>query len=964
MRKRNLFVCVIVMIYIFSFQVLATGNNNTYIFSDTSFVIDKNGDLWGFGENLYGQVIKNDENYIDAPVQIFEDVMSIYNTSTKTYALKYDGTLWQWGQGFSEPLQIMNEISSLNGKYITYFNGTVSDINSLNEGLITFVNDMLLFNGEVFARNIKQYEICKNNIYILGNDNTVSIYNFTEEGAVFSSNVMNNIVEISCYDDTYFMLSNSDSLYFLETSELVYENVLKYSKHYALDNSGNLYSILNERIILEKIIDFSEIETGICYIIEDKNTLWYQAHFFDIDEFGNKFVAGIGNISTKISDDILTVFNNGYYLHIDNNLWNIGQEITSFIEADYATSYYSTIFSPTRIAVPALNMNTSVFENILNDDSNDNAKNLANAVIAEYGAEVLAVYELGNSIHYVIYDDNDGVKGGTVITITQNEETAYVFGEFSTDLASQKDLISIASDHIMTSSISIDILPTSDLETLCTYLMNLLESIDINNINDATKSEIANFIEGAISQQSAIAVLALDNSTRITNNQIQVALEVAQETKDRLEAIVVDSGIELNKAIEICILVVFGDVTLETPLQITLDNSLLNLLNGASAQLLLEDGSHGISFTSQNLDSILSTYYEVTVQLQKEDEGIYACYFLDKDGNVIDQLSASLGIILPANHELYTVIANLSDGDVNWGGQFNSANNSIIFRTPYSSKYIVFDNSVSINDIDDLHLNIIAFMVSKGFFNVDENGNFYPNDNLTRYDFTQTIVSMFFSLETDLDTTFVDVPANSDYYDYIASAQKSFIVEGFSADVFAGDLAITTEQVLTLVARTLVEQKNYLYDTSETDYLAMVSGSEKGSSWAIQQIELAIREGIVYPYETINPNSDIRREDAAIYLYRLFMLLEKVNETSFDLRAEYIQVINEDGNVVTSSTDSVFVVYIAIIGAVLGGITAYFVKKKSVSEANKEIENLEDNSNDNEENLEDKSNENIEDNLK
>lgn len=930
MKKNNLIIYIIALTLIFTlkFSAFATDINSTYVFSDTSFAIDKNGVLWGFGDNFYGQITAGGDAYISSPTEVLEDVIAVHATKTTSYALKTDGTLWQWGQGFLEPTQILSDISSLNSRYISHVDGTFSDLYTLNGSLISHKNNILLFNGEVFARDVKQYEINQTTIYALANNGDVNAYSFTEESISNSTFIMNNIAEISKFDDVYLMLSNSDTLYSIETQEVIFENVSKYSKNYALDNKGNLYSLLNEKIVLEKIADFNDIDVGVCFILEENNALWYQTHFFDVDDLGNPVLTGLGNISTKITDDIIAIFDNCYALKMDNNLWHLGNETTDFISSDYATSYFPTTFNLTRVALPALNIHTSTYDNILNDNSNEIAKNLAEVVALEYGVEVLVIYELGTSIHYVVYSDDDVILGGTVITIAQNNENAYIFGEFSSNLASQEELSYIVSDYLTTSNLSIDLLPSSDLDTLCTYLETLLSSIPANQINDSAKSEIVNFIEGAISQQSAIAVLAEDNATRLTQKQIEVALEAGQKTKDSLEAIVTDSGITLNKAIEICILVVFGDVSLSTPLQITLDSTLQNSLNEASAQLLLEDGRHGISFSSENLNAVLAKHTEVTVQIQKETNDVYACYFLDMQGDVIDQLPASIGIILPAEHSLYTVIANLSSGDVNWGGQFNEVNKSILFKTPYSSKYLTFDNSIDIKDIDDLYFSEIAFMVSKGFFNVDENGNFYPNESLTRYDFTKTLVGMFFSLQTSLETTFTDVPVDSDYYDYIASCQIDSIVEGFSDNTFRGESSITTEQVLTLIARTLVDKKSYFYPEGDDNYISWVSGADKTAEWAISQIELTIRDGIVYPFETINPNSNIRREEAAVYLYRLFMLLEKVNATSFDLRAETIEIINEDGKVANSSSSSTFVVFIAIIGAISGAVIAVLYKNK------------------------------------
>ncbi len=57
---------------------------------------------------------------------------------------------------------------------------------------------------------------------------------------------------------------------------------------------------------------------------------------------------------------------------------------------------------------------------------------------------------------------------------------------------------------------------------------------------------------------------------------------------------------------------------------------------------------------------------------------------------------------------------------------------------------------------------------------------------------------------------------------------------------------------------------------------AIVKGFDDGenvSEWAVEAVALAVREEIVARGESLSPTGDISRSDAALYLYRLFMLL-------------------------------------------------------------------------------------------
>ena len=334
------------------------------------------------------------------------------------------------------------------------------------------------------------------------------------------------------------------------------------------------------------------------------------------------------------------------------------------------------------------------------------------------------------------------------------------------------------------------------------------------------------------------------------------------------------------------------DMTTGEPIQITLREDLLSTLQGASLQIILEDGVHGFELTSDNLDSILTNHGEVTIQMELQNEDSYVLNFVDSDGMVIDQISAPISVSLPTNNQFSTIIANLKDGDDNWGGQFDSINQTIGFDTPYSGKYMIVDNSTTINDITDTYSDEIAFMVSKGFFTVDEDGNFYPDNELKRYDFTKAIVRMFFALDRELNTSFTDVPTDSPYYDFVASAEQDSIIEGFDDGTFQGEMPLTTEQVLALVARTLSEKKSYLYPSDFAEQLSRIYGAENSSDWAQSQLSLAIREGVVLSSESLDPLGNINIEDAAVYLYRLFMLLEEVSVAKIDIQTDDFQSKN------------------------------------------------------------------------
>lgn len=223
---------------------------------------------------------------------------------------------------------------------------------------------------------------------------------------------------------------------------------------------------------------------------------------------------------------------------------------------------------------------------------------------------------------------------------------------------------------------------------------------------------------------------------------------------------------------------------------------------------------------------------------------------------------------------------------------------------------------------------MVQFMVSKGFFTVDDDGNFNPYGTMSRNDFTKTIVSMFFALDHDLKSSFPDVYEDSPFYSYIASGESRDIVAGYDDGYFYGDIILTEEMAFASIAQTLVDKKGYIYPDDQNSYLNSVSGGTSGSDWAEPGIALSVRDAIILPSESINPTGEISRQDAAVYLYRLFMLLEDKQQINFDLVEE---VTLSQENAETEEGDNKILLYAAAGAMALSG-AAFALKGKKPEE--------------------------------
>ncbi|WP_292009135.1 hypothetical protein [Chryseobacterium sp.] len=65
---------------------------------DQSFAIKKDGTLWGWGDNYYGQLGDGTINNVNVPLQIgSEKWTDVASGARHTIAIREDGTLWAWG---------------------------------------------------------------------------------------------------------------------------------------------------------------------------------------------------------------------------------------------------------------------------------------------------------------------------------------------------------------------------------------------------------------------------------------------------------------------------------------------------------------------------------------------------------------------------------------------------------------------------------------------------------------------------------------------------------------------------------------------------------------------------------------------------------------------------------------------------------------------------------------------------
>lgn len=451
--------------------------------------------------------------------------------------------------------------------------------------------------------------------------------------------------------------------------------------------------------------------------------------------------------------------------------------------------------------------------------------------------------------------------------------------------------------------------------------------------NDRANGEIVTYVQYAIESSGTTAVNSGKNKIIIDKAVIEQATAAAEKTMLEFNRILESNSITLNKSIDIVLRVNSQGLDSSEAMSVMFDNSIIEAMGAAKGiRIILGDNQHTVYISGGDLKNIVKEIENISVNIQKDNAtGVYTIVFMDGNGTKISQLPHPISLSLPADNELATVFVSYKGGSDNWGGQYSSAAKSIEFSTRYSGEYSILENEINISDIGDLtekQQRAIKFMVSKDYFGLD--GDKFKGDNpVSRYDFTKTLVKIFFALDRELKTTFTDVEESNEYYPYIASGQKGNIVKGFEDNTFKGEINITKEQLIALCGRTLADKKGYIYPENPKGYLNFAD-NDSIAGWAVPDMAIAVQNGLIDNGGILLPQTEISRSEAAEILYKLFMLLYDVPPVAvdFDNAAEATADSAEEKE--SGADPAVVMGGLLSVLAIIGGCF-YFFKKKSTA---------------------------------
>lgn len=163
--------------------------------------------------------------------------------------------------------------------------------------------------------------------------------------------------------------------------------------------------------------------------------------------------------------------------------------------------------------------------------------------------------------------------------------------------------------------------------------------------------------------------------------------------------------------------------------------------------------------------------------------------------------------------------------------------------------------------------NAINLLSARNIISGDGDGNFRPNDAVTRAEFAKMLITAIGGLNEGAVSKFADLDRDAWYYKYVSSAYEAGIVSGVSETEFGVGKPITRQEMAVMISRALRIYKEMPDMREKTEF----TDKNEIADWAKDDVDTLYCKGIMSGLEEgmFEPRSGATRAQAAVVIYNL-----------------------------------------------------------------------------------------------
>jgi len=174
----------------------------------------------------------------------------------------------------------------------------------------------------------------------------------------------------------------------------------------------------------------------------------------------------------------------------------------------------------------------------------------------------------------------------------------------------------------------------------------------------------------------------------------------------------------------------------------------------------------------------------------------------------------------------------------------------------------------------------IQRLQSFGVLTSTGNGQFAPQETLTRAQFVQMISNLLKLDPSGAPYRYSDVPGDAWYLDAVRAASAAGIVSGYTDDSFKPNRLVTREEMVHMIGniiRYLDSNAPLLSNANDDQALSSFRDASSVGGWARDNLTLAVKAGLVQGKSngSLSPKSNTTRAEAAVVLSRL---IDRMND--------------------------------------------------------------------------------------